>query len=50
MICDYINDVLKKCKYKTSQIAPRTITKATTPAPIVTPPPSITKSTSSAAN
>lgn len=50
MICDYINDVLKKCKYKTSQIAPRTITKATTPATIVTPPPSITKSTSSAAN
>ncbi len=50
MICDYINNVLKKCKYKTSQIAPRTITKATTPAPIVTPPPSATKSASSAAN
>lgn len=50
MICDYINNVLQKCKYKTSQIAPRTITKATTPAPVATPTPSITKSTSSAAN
>lgn len=48
MICDYINNVLKKCKYKTSQIAPRTV--AVTPSAAVTPPPSANKPASSATN
>jgi hypothetical protein len=48
MFCEYIDNVLKECKYKTSQVTPPTI--ATTPAAAVTPTPSANKPASSAAN